>query len=133
MRISLLACSLLLLVSCASTGASTQKEAAGQPGSAAESRAASIAAGQVLFDRCASCHGEDGRGQTPYSADHEVPDFTTQSWRLSRPYDELVESITQGCGPMTAAGESIMPAQEDLSEEEVQTLAVFILSLGDQG
>ncbi len=116
---------LLLLVSCASTG--TPAKGAADPATQA------LATGQLLWSRCQSCHGADGRAKTSYGAEHGVPDFTTQSWRDTRPYDELVESITHGCGPKTVAGTSTMPPHEALSEVEVRALAVYILSLGEQG
>jgi len=125
MRILIPAFLLLLLVSCASASSTAKGDV--------DPEVQSLATGQLLWSRCQTCHGVDGRAKTTYGAEHSVPDFTTQSWRDTRPYDELVESITNGCGPETAAGTSAMPSHGELSKEEVRALAVYILSLGEQG
>ncbi|MDF1561878.1 MAG: cytochrome c [Deltaproteobacteria bacterium] len=131
MRTLLFGIALLFTTSCAATSTPTGKA---DPNAEVEVRQAqAVAMGKELWGRCKFCHGEDGKAQTTYGAEHAVPDFTTQSWQRSRPYDELVESITHGCGPRTADGSTTMPPQEKLTDEEVQALAVFILTLGQSG
>ena len=75
----------------------------------------------VLFkERCARCHGEDGRGQTVIGRMVNAPDFTDEGW-----WDEekdarrFVRSITEGKGEMPAFGRK-------LTRPEIKALAAYV-------
>lgn len=75
----------------------------------------------ALFkERCARCHGEDGRGQTVIGRMIDAPDFTDETW-----WDEdknerrFVRSITEGRDAMPAFGKK-------LTRPEIRSLAAYI-------
>jgi len=81
-----------------------------------------IAAGQTLYnDNCAGCHGEDGTGSLPGILDFTDP--TTQADLQNNPGKYLC-SIAEGY-------QSMPQFKEELSEEEMWQLMVWIAALGD--
>ena len=75
----------------------------------------------ALFkERCARCHGENGRGQTVIGQMVGAPDFTDESW-WNEEKDErrFVRSITEGKGDMPAFGKK-------LSRPEIKALAAYV-------
>ena len=130
MKILVPGIALLFLVGCASTSTNAREEVT-DPGSTVEARRAeAIASGKELWGRCQSCHGRDGRAQTAFGASHDIPDLTTKEWRRAQKSEELMASITEGCGPDTVGGKPRMPAAQDLSEDEIRSLIAYIFSLG---
>jgi len=87
---------------------------------------ASIATGRRLFMKnCTSCHGKDGRGDTPLGRVLKtIPDFTS-SVVQSKSNQELFKFITQGKPPM--------PSYKHLSEEERMDLVHFIRTFSREG
>lgn len=74
---------------------------------------------------CASCHGDDGRGDGPAAADlgAEVPDLTDQEAMAQRTATDFFNAVSNGVPPS-------MPAFTDsLSEDERWALASYIRSL----
>jgi cytochrome c oxidase cbb3-type subunit 3 len=77
-------------------------------------------AGAVPADNCASCHGEQGKGNQELGA----PNLTDKIWLYGSDEATLVETITNG-----RAG--VMPAWVDrLDPTTVKALAVYVHSLG---
>jgi len=75
----------------------------------------------ALFkEKCARCHGEDGRGQTVIGRMVGAPDFNDESW-----WDEwkderrFVRSITEGKGEMPPFGKK-------LTRPEIKALAAYV-------
>lgn len=92
---------------------------------------AAAEARQIFTTRCATCHGEFGRGNGPASAglDPHPRNFTDQSWQRSVT-DEHIERIIQYGG--SAVGRSAaMPPNPDLTgkPEVVVALREHIRSL----
>jgi cytochrome c oxidase cbb3-type subunit 3 len=79
------------------------------------------AAGAKIFaDNCASCHGEQGKGNQELGA----PNLTDKIWLYGSDEATLVETITNG-----RAG--VMPAWVGrLDPTTVKALAVYVHSLG---
>ncbi len=79
------------------------------------------AAGKKLFaDNCASCHGDDGKGNQELGA----PNLTDKIWLYGSDEATLVETITNG-----RAG--VMPAWVGrLDPATIKALAVYVHSLG---
>ena len=94
--------------------------AAGPPSPAAEKKSPA----KELFDqRCARCHGRDGRGETRLGEMLKVPDFTDEGWWRGDLSDErLKTSIAQGKGEMPAFGKK-------LSRTEISSLVGYVRSL----
>ena len=79
------------------------------------------ARGMKLFDdKCARCHGADGRGRTVIGGILGVPDFTDEKWwGEEKSESRFVNSITNGKGEMPAFGRK-------LSRREISTLAAYV-------
>ena len=75
----------------------------------------------ALFkERCARCHGDDGRGQTVIGRMVDAPDFTDEHW-WNEEKDErrFVRSITDGKDGMPAFGKK-------LTRPEIKALAAYV-------
>jgi len=79
------------------------------------------AAGKKIFaDNCASCHGDNGKGNQEMGA----PNLTDQIWLFGSDEATLIETITNG-----RAG--VMPAWSGrLDPATIKALAVYVHSLG---
>jgi cytochrome c oxidase cbb3-type subunit III len=78
------------------------------------------AGAKIFADNCASCHGEQGKGNQELGA----PNLTDKIWLYGSDEATLVETITNG-----RAG--VMPAWADrLDPTTVKALAVYVHSLG---
>ena len=75
---------------------------------------------ELFKDRCARCHGEDGRGQTVIGRMVNAPDFTDEGW-WNEEKDErrFVRSINEGKGEMPPFGKK-------LTRAEIRSLAAHV-------
>ena len=82
---------------------------------------AQIAKGKSIYkDKCARCHGLDGRGQTVIGQMLEPPDFTEKKWsNPDRDQNELSAVIRSGKGEMPAFGKK-------LTRQEINYLIAYI-------
>jgi cytochrome c oxidase cbb3-type subunit 3 len=85
--------------------------------------AAAAQRGKVIFNgdgACATCHGEDGKGNQEVGA----PNLTANIWLYGGSKADIVTSVTNGRG-------GVMPAWADkLDPETIKKLAVYVHSLG---
>jgi mono/diheme cytochrome c family protein len=75
----------------------------------------------ALFnEKCARCHGEDGRGRTVIGRMVGAPDFADETW-WDEEKDErrFARSIAEGKGEMPAFGKK-------LSRPEIKALAAYV-------
>lgn len=75
----------------------------------------------ALFkEKCARCHGEDGRGRTVIGRMVNAPDFTDENW-WDEQKDErrFARSIAEGKGEMPAFGKK-------LTRPEIKALAAHV-------
>jgi cytochrome c oxidase cbb3-type subunit 3 len=82
---------------------------------------ANAAAGKKLFDdNCASCHGEDGKGNRELGA----PNLTDKIWLYGSDKATIVEGINNGRG-------GVMPAwQGRLDDVTIKALTVYVHTFG---
>lgn len=75
---------------------------------------------ELFADRCARCHGADGRGQTVIGRMVGAPDFTDEGW-WDEEKDEprFARSIAEGRGEMPAFGRKI-------TRREIGALAAYV-------
>ena len=113
-----------------------RSDGAGQPEPpAAPTPSASTPAGEaraIYNDRCARCHGADGKGSGSLSAglSPKPRDYTSAEWQKSVGDADLRAAIVKG-GP--AIGRSpLMPASPDLADkpEVVTALVAIVRSFG---
>ena len=83
--------------------------------SAAPARAEDAKA--LFAQKCAACHGPDGKGQTPMGKKLGAKDLSGEG---KEPLDELVKDIENGKPPKMAAYKG------KLSDEQIKALASFI-------
>ena len=76
---------------------------------------------KLLFkEKCARCHGEDGRGETVLAELIDPPDFTEEKWSKSDiSNEELAEIVRQGKGEMPAFGKK-------LTRQEIASLVLYV-------
>jgi cytochrome c5 len=72
---------------------------------------------EIYAEKCALCHGEDGKG-TPTGIDFGAKDFTDAEWQGTRTDDDFVNSITNGNPENT----NYLPFGDMLSEEEIKAM-----------
>lgn len=77
----------------------------------------------ALFnERCARCHGEDGRGQTVIGRMVGAPNFADEGWWKDEKNERrFTRSIIEGKGEMPAFGKK-------LSRSEIKALAAYVKS-----
>jgi mono/diheme cytochrome c family protein len=79
-----------------------------------------IEAKTLFNERCARCHGADGRGETTLGDMLGVPDFTDEKWWKEDKSDKhLITSVTNGKEEMPAFGKK-------LSKREVVALVFYV-------
>ena len=80
-------------------------------------------------ERCASCHGDGGRGDGPSARSLQRPprDFRNPRWQHERSDNRIRTVIVQG-GPALGLGPG-MPASPDLSPADVDALVTCIRGL----
>jgi mono/diheme cytochrome c family protein len=84
---------------------------------------------QLYQQRCAPCHGPDGKANTPtaQALNPKPRDHTDGSYMNALANDHLFKVIKQGG---VAVGKSpIMPPQADLSEQQIHDIMAFVRSL----
>ena len=88
-------------------------------------QADTVHAGATLFrERCARCHGKDGKGGDAKDDMPSIPDFSDATWHKSRTNAQLSASILDGKGKQ-------MPAfRERLKAEDVKAVLAYIRTLG---
>ena len=76
---------------------------------------------------CASCHGEDGKGQTKAGKQKKVEDLTNPEVRAKFDRDRMIKSIKEGKKD-DAGKERMKPYADKLSEAEISALADYIIN-----
>ncbi len=96
--------------------------------------AAKAEAGEIFEERCAACHGADGRGDGPgATALHPKPvNFHNENWQRSATDAQIAKAIVEGG---SAVGMSTqMAPNPDLADEPevVKALVAHVRELGKQ-
>jgi len=100
---------------------------------AAQARAEDAPAGGAMDvpalwkKNCASCHGEDGKGQTKAGKTKKVEDLTNPEVRAKFDRDRMIKSTKEGIKD-DAGKERMKPYAEKLSEAEIAALTDYILN-----
>ncbi len=86
----------------------------------------------VYTSRCASCHGETGRGDGPLAGSLTTkPRGFSDPWKGERTEARARAVIREGGGPHGLS--PLMPPHPDLTDAEIEALAGCALSLGKTG
>ena len=75
--------------------------------------------GKKVYDsKCATCHGEDAKGDTKAGKMMKTPDLTTEAWKQGTSVAEVVKTLQEGLGKM--------PKYEGkISEEDLKAAAEY--------
>jgi len=76
---------------------------------------------------CASCHGEDGKGQTKAGKQKKVKDMTDPEVRGKFDRDRMIKSVTEGIKD-DAGKDRMKPYAEKLSEAEITALVDHVIN-----
>ena len=81
--------------------------------------------------KCASCHGVDGKAQTPQGKQMGVADYTTPEWQKGRDDAQLKKAILEGV-KLSREGKSLEMSgyKDQLSPEQAEQLVAHIRALG---
>jgi mono/diheme cytochrome c family protein len=81
--------------------------------------------------KCASCHGEDGKGQTDQGKKMGTADMTTAAWQKSLTDDQMNKGIADGLKRDKDGKHQEMDAfKEKLKPEQIAALVVYVRALG---
>ena len=78
----------------------------------------------VWKDKCAKCHGEDGKGQTKMGQKLGIKDYTDAKVQAELKDDAAFKALKEGL--KDAEGKTLMKAVEGLSDEEIKALVAYI-------
>ena len=80
---------------------------------------------EIFEQRCAKCHGSDGKAQTKKGRELKAKDFTKLKFQQHTTDKEIIDAITNGLRKKK------MPAfKNKLSPEEIQALVPFVRAFG---
>ena len=81
--------------------------------------------GKKVYDsKCATCHGEDAKGDTKAGQMMKTPDLTTEPWKQGASVAELVKTLREGLGKM--------PKYEGkISDEDLKSVAEYAIKLSE--
>lgn len=87
-----------------------------------------LARTKALFDeKCARCHGADGRGKTSKGETLDAPDFTDEGWwKGGKSGARLFTSVAEGKDGMPAFGKKLTPP-------EIKALAAYVQTFRKAG
>lgn len=100
---------------------------------AAQARAEDAPAGGAMDvpalwkKNCASCHGEDGKGQTKAGKTKKVEDLTNPEVRAKFDREKMIKSTKEGIKGDDGK-ERMKPYAEKLSDAEIAALTDYILN-----
>jgi tetratricopeptide (TPR) repeat protein len=89
---------------------------------------AAIDAQAIWISRCAMCHGDSGRGDTPTGRALALPDMTEQKWQDRVTDEAMHRAITRGVVREVEGRTRRMQPFSDLSREQVEALVALIRS-----
>jgi len=94
---------------------------------AAPTQEGAVDVAAVWKKNCASCHGEDGKGQTKAGRIKKVQDFTNAEVRAKFDRDRMIKSVKGGIND-DAGKERMKAFAEKLSEAEITALVDHVIN-----
>ncbi|HUP21198.1 MAG TPA: c-type cytochrome [Gemmatimonadota bacterium] len=111
------------------TTETTEAGDGGEMGAPTDAPSDAVASGRAVFvTNCATCHGEDGRGNGPAAVGLEPPpaDLTDGTWTTGDGSLAAIHNVIQNGSPGTA----MISWQGTLTESQIAALAEFVHSMG---
>jgi mono/diheme cytochrome c family protein len=80
--------------------------------------------------KCASCHGDDGKGATAKGKEMNIGDMSSAGWQKARTDEQLEKGINEGLEVMKDGKKQQMDAYKDkLRPEQVKDLVKYVRGL----
>ncbi len=80
--------------------------------------------------KCASCHGEDGKGKTKEGEKMKIGDMTSPAWQKDLTDDKIKQAILEGVNREKGGVKQEMKSFKDkLSPEQVDGLVKYVRGL----
>jgi mono/diheme cytochrome c family protein len=86
-------------------------------------------ASELWAARCKSCHGSDGRAQTPLGKKEHIVDMTQPAWQQDQTDLDIRDVITDG----SPDNKKMKPYKDKLTPEQINSLVTYIRSLKKAG
>jgi cytochrome c6 len=83
------------------------------------------AGGDVYKAKCATCHGQDGSGNTPVGKSLQVADLRSDAVQ-SKSDAELIQSVTEGKGNMPGF-------KGNITDDEIHAVVKFVRTFAAKG
>ncbi len=97
----------------------------------ADAFAANVENGKTAFaQRCASCHGAEGKGDGVVGKSLPpglMPDLTTGPFKFANDVEKVKELITKGGAALRLS--PMMPAAPSIAADELADIASFVMSI----
>ena len=75
--------------------------------------------------KCKSCHGADGKAQTPMGKKESIVDMSQPAWQQAETDADIREMITEG----SSRNKKMKPYKEKLTPEQIDSLVAYIRTL----
>jgi mono/diheme cytochrome c family protein len=80
--------------------------------------------------KCASCHGEDGKGKTKEGEKQKIGDMTTAEWQKNVTDEQMKKAILEGVKRTKDGVEQEMkPLKDKLTPEQADALVKYVRGL----
>ena len=93
-------------------------------GACVSARAADV---QENWNKCAKCHGEDGKGQTKMGQKLGIRDYSDAKVQAALTDDQIAKAIKEGVKDKD--GKVVMKPVEGLTDDEIKALVAKVRSL----
>jgi cytochrome c553 len=80
---------------------------------------------EVWTAKCKSCHGADGRAQTPTGKKESIVDMSQPAWQKAETDEDIREFIAEG----SSRNKKMKPYKEKLTPQQIDSLVAYIRTL----
>ncbi len=77
---------------------------------------------ELWTQKCKSCHGPDGRAQTPMGKKESIVDLSQPAWQKAQSDDDIREVITEG----SSRNKKMKPYKDKLTPEQIDSLVKYV-------
>jgi cytochrome c553 len=82
-------------------------------------------AAELWTAKCKSCHGSDGKAQTPMGKKESIVDMSQPAWQQAETDADIREYIVEG----SPRNKKMKPYKDKLTPEQIDSLVAYIRTL----
>jgi cytochrome c6 len=82
-------------------------------------------ASELWTAKCKSCHGTDGKAQTPMGKKESIVDMSQPAWQQAQTDADIREFITEG----SPRNKKMKPYKDKLTPQQIDSLVAYIRTL----